>query len=118
MTISPVKLSITTDSGGAATVVSDPLIALPPGRVVGVKVNKGTLENTADITVSISDNATDWQTILTLTDVTASGMHPTGSKVAGSTDSYAPFLFTRAAQVVVAQGGSTKEGSVDIYVER
>lgn len=115
MNMRRVTVPLTTDASGNCTAYS-PAVS---GRVMSVIYTKGTLDGTTtDITVS---TAATLQTILTLTNVTASAAyHPrtvvngnTGTALAGVEPINAA---DEEIKIVVAQGGNVGAGSVTLII--
>jgi len=121
-----VRLAITTNGSGAATVNA---VEASYGEVYAVKLAIGSLAATTDITLSYT-NAPDAVdvTLLTLTDQSASALYYPRHQVHGSTGSgltldatqiaFAQPIIAGRLKAVVAQGGDTKSGVLLVYIER
>jgi hypothetical protein len=113
-------ISLTTDSGGAATGYSGTV----SGRVLGIVYVKTDFANGVDFTITAEATG---EAILTLTDQnTAAAFYPR-SQVHGPTGTALTLDGTRTAnepiyvandrvKVVVAQGGNAKSGTVHVLV--
>ncbi len=115
MSLRHAVIDFTTDGAGAATAYSAPL----DGQVLFVRLVKGTLDATADIT--ITDNASG-AAILTATNLAADTDYPVRAQAkdttgAAITGSFVPTIVSGLAKVVVAQGGATKAGTAHLWVE-
>lgn len=114
------RLNATTNGDGAATVNGERPVA---GRLYAVQAVKGTLADTADLTISTQGHAAS-KTLLTLTDVTADGLYyprdlvhsEAGVALTGTAggDRELP-LCVGIPRLVVAQGGATKTGAVVLF---
>lgn len=108
------KVTLTTDASGNCTAYTEQPVS---GPVLAVLYTRGTLDaTTTDITVSTEITA---QTVLTLTNVTASGNYyprsvnhgNTGTALTGVEPIYAA---QERIKIVVAQGGNVGTGSIYI----
>lgn len=118
-------LTGTTSAGGDLT-VNDTLSIL--GELYAIEFVQGTLDNAAtDVTVSVQSTESGVAlTLLTLTNVTASGMYhvrhlahgEAGAALTGTAggDRVKP-LINGTLRMVVAQGGNAKTGGVVVYYE-
>lgn len=110
-------VSATTDSGGAATVYSNPIT----GEILAIRYIKpgaGNYADTVDFTITGRDSG---QGLWTEQDVTASAaryprspIHAVGdgSAISGG---YTPVVFVdEQVQIAIANGGDTKTGSFEI----
>lgn len=114
------RLNATTNGTGDATVNGERPVA---GRLYAVQAVKGTLADTADLTISTQGHAAS-KTLLTLTDLTADALkYPrdlvhdaAGTALTGTSggDRELP-LCVGIPRVVVAQGGDTKTGAVILF---
>lgn len=120
-----VKLTVTTDESGDGTATHPNVIG---GTLYAIYYQRGTLDNsTTDVTISVTGTPEgDDKTLLTLTNVTASGWYyprfqacdNVGSAISGE---YDEVLVVGKPKVVVAQGGATtpsssvKTGSVYLF---
>lgn len=110
-----VTVPLTTNASGDVTAYS-PCVS---GRVMDVIYTKGTLDGTTtDITIT---TATTLQTILTLTNVTASAAYHPRSVVHGNTGTALTGVEPINAadeeiKIVVAQGGNAGAGSVTLII--
>jgi hypothetical protein len=111
-------LSVTTNGSGDGTTTSRALGE--PGFLYAVHYTRGTLSNsTTDLTLS-TVNSSGAATLLTLTDVTASGWYYPRVDVCGATGTALSFndqlpVLDGALRAVVAQGGATATGTVEFY---
>jgi len=104
--ISEVTIAFTTDAGGAAD--TNQASYVPPGRIVGLYADKGTLDATADVTLFVAGPGQNWEQVHAITDLAASAMYyPTVQS-----------LFRGRLRVLVAQGGNVKSGTLTVYIER
>lgn len=113
--INKTTISITTAADGSATVYSEAIY----GLLYAVNFVKGTLADTADLTVSTSGGGFD-NTILTLTNLTTSNdgvYYPradncdSAGAVSTGAGNVMPLL-DGTVKVVVAEGGNAVSGSV------
>jgi len=126
MKIEPVKLAFTTTAGGAATVTADTPVF---GLIRAVEWNKGTADNGVDATLSFTSGDTAVsKTVLTLSNADSSKWyypHEIIDDLTGvdltfdgtRTLQTVPILVNGTLQVVIAQGGNAKTGSMVVYVE-
>ncbi len=115
--INKVTATITTDADGAATVYLGSRLR---GRVHAIKYTKGTLDAGTDLVITGEDTG-----VAILTD------SPSGNEwfyprafpnavttgAAGTVPSEAVHVLNERIKVVVAQGGDTLSGSIDIFVD-
>lgn len=109
--------TITTSSGGAATVYLGSAIS---GKVIAIKYEPGTLDTGADLTIT---GATSGVPILTKADAGTSDVWyypralinevPDGS--AGTDFFTHVYVYGERIKVVVAQGGDTLTGQITVY---
>lgn len=109
--------TLTTDSGGAATVYLGSKLR---GRVHAIKYTKGTLDAGTDLVIT---GETTGVAILTDSPPDSEWFYPRAfaNKVtdgAAFTDvTEEVHVFQERIKVVVAQGGDTKSGSIEIYID-
>ncbi len=114
MSIRQQRLSVTTNASGAATTTGTSI----SGRLVAIAYAIGTLAAGVDVTVSIV-NSNFAATLLTLTNANASANYyprvqacdNVGAGIAGV---YKEVVVIGQPRVVIAQGGDTLSGSIDI----
>jgi len=117
------RLSGTTDASGAATVQGTKVVR---GRIIAIIGNTEPLADTADITITTTDEAAT-QTILSLTNVSGDVVVYPRTAVQDNTDTdvtydgtneiYEPYVVFSRLKCVVAQGGDSKSFKIDILVE-
>lgn len=110
-----VTVALTTDASGNCTAYS-PVVS---GRIMSIIYTRGTLDAvTTDVTVSTGATL---QTVLTLTNVTATGVYHPRSVVHGNTGTaltgVEPInVADEEIKIVVAQGGNVGTGSVTLVI--
>lgn len=121
MTISFVDIPYTTDASGAAVVTTN---HLGFGYVVKVFAEKGTSDNTVDLTLAaLNDGSDAVDQITVITDQTADiSVYPVQVGVdhlgAAATGWFTKKLIHGKIRLTVAQGGNVKSGLVRVYIER
>jgi len=115
-----ISVDITTDGSGAATVELKPgLNRNPTGLIVSFKYTPGTIVTGADLTITGKDSGIP---ILTVTNAGASNVwwypralaNEVADAAAASSGSEWIPIDDEPVQVVVAQGGATKAGSIEV----
>lgn len=115
------SIALTTDASGDCTAYSDVPVT---GRVYAVKYVKTDFDDTADITITTENTV---QTILTLTNITASATKYPRSPVQDETGVNATLdgtrllrepicVFAERIKIVVAQGGNVKTGAIIVLL--
>lgn len=117
------KLSGTTNADGDLT-VNDTLSIC--GELIAVEYMLGSFAATTDVTLTYQNGEGNAQTLLTLTDATASKMYnvrhlvhgETGTALTGTAggDRCEPVI-NGTLRMVIAQGGDAKTGGVIVYYE-
>jgi hypothetical protein len=117
--IDRIKLSVTTNTGGAGTATSGAIA----GRIYAIEYDKGTFADGVDLTLTCS-GATIAQTLLTLTDANADDWYypravvhdEAGSALTGTSGGDRSMLLAVGNLLLtVANGGSTTTGTMVIY---
>lgn len=118
--IRDIRFAITTTAGGAYTGTSTEQIL---GNVIAVDVNLSGLDATADTTLSVVSPASGGagRNLLVLTNSQANTVYDLrglGTDAAGASSAEYVYPFVQGTlKLVVAQGGSTKTGTVVVFVE-
>jgi len=118
------RLSGTTAADGSATIQGDKVVR---GKVLAILGDTDGLDNTADITITTTDEPAT-QTILSLTNVTADiTVYPRRAATdnantdlvyaAGGEIVPVPYVVFSRLKCVVAQGGASKAFFIDVLVE-
>ena len=113
-----VKVTVTTDGDGAATVYSGPV----SGLLHAIRVDDGSGDTSlADTTDIVFTDAETGFTILTITDLTADALYQPRLPIHGANGAATANLYDRvpvdgSIKAVVAQGGDTKTGTLWFYV--
>ena len=110
------SVTITTTSGGAATVYS----GLIRGKLLAVEYDYGTLDAGTDLTITAD---TSGQALLTVTNAGAanSWWYPRAIPCIADTTAFTDAavempLYDERIKCVVAQGGDTKTGTINFYI--
>lgn len=112
-----VSATITTASDGSATVYLGSKLR---GRVHAIKYTAGTLDSGTDLVIS---GETTGVAILTDSPAASEWFYPRAfanavtTGAAGSTAQEDVHVFNERIKVVVAQGGNTLTGSIDIFID-